>query len=215
MKRVPAARRLVVLLGAAIAVTAAAQPSSASRSRACGTVGGDGLYLVGCFLIVLGVFNGLRGPSAPEGRRRGPPADGRYPRLRNLLGRYPRRERGRARRRQSNNLAAARGRDRDDRRRRRGGSSHDALAGHGGGAAIGINRSICSTSERASRGLRRRATVPAHASRQLDAQLSELDCARVALHTSRRCAGCRTFDAECRWITASCGRRRWHRCPGP
>ena len=38
-------------------------------------------------------------------------------------------------------------------------------------------------------------------SRQLDAQLSELDRRTVALHTAR-CAGCRAFDAECRWITA-------------
>lgn len=34
---------------------------SAARSAA------TGLYLVGCFLVVLGVFNGLRGPVRPKG----------------------------------------------------------------------------------------------------------------------------------------------------
>jgi hypothetical protein len=64
----PAARRLVALVGAAILVTAGvsalvglALGGPAARSAA------TGLYLVGCFLIVLGVFNGLRGPVRPKG----------------------------------------------------------------------------------------------------------------------------------------------------
>jgi uncharacterized membrane protein HdeD (DUF308 family) len=64
----PAARRLVVLLGAAIlvvggvsALVGLALGGPAMRSAA------TGLYIVGCFLIVLGVFNGLRGPVRPKG----------------------------------------------------------------------------------------------------------------------------------------------------
>jgi hypothetical protein len=63
----PAARRLVVLLGAAIlvvggvsALVGLALGGPAMRSAA------TGLYIVGCFLIVLGVFNGLRGPVRPK-----------------------------------------------------------------------------------------------------------------------------------------------------
>ena len=64
----PAARRFVVLSGAAIlvvggggAVLGLALGAPASRSAA------TGLYVVGCFLLVLGVFNGLRGPVRPKG----------------------------------------------------------------------------------------------------------------------------------------------------
>jgi hypothetical protein len=64
-----AGRRLVVLLGAAILLTAglsaaigAALGSGATRSAA------TGLYLVGSFLILLGVFAGLRGPVRPRGK---------------------------------------------------------------------------------------------------------------------------------------------------
>ena len=64
----PAARRFLLLSGAAILVVAGgsallglAFEASAARSAA------TGLYLVGCFLIVLGVFNGLRGPVRPKG----------------------------------------------------------------------------------------------------------------------------------------------------
>ena len=64
----PAARRFVVLSGAAIlvvgvggAVLGLAFGAPASRSAA------TGLYIVGCFLLVLGVFNGLRGPVRPKG----------------------------------------------------------------------------------------------------------------------------------------------------
>jgi uncharacterized membrane protein HdeD (DUF308 family) len=64
----PAARRFIVLSGAAIlvvggvaALVGLALGAAAARSAA------TGLYLVGCFLIVLGVFNGLRGPVRPKG----------------------------------------------------------------------------------------------------------------------------------------------------
>ena len=63
-----AGRRLVLLLGSAIVVTGgvsaaigAVLGSGAARSAA------TGLYLVGCLLIVLGVFAGLRGPLRPQG----------------------------------------------------------------------------------------------------------------------------------------------------
>jgi uncharacterized membrane protein HdeD (DUF308 family) len=63
-----AARRIVLLFGTATigiaAVSAAiglALGSSATRSAA------TGLYLVGCFLVVLGVFAGVRGPLRPAG----------------------------------------------------------------------------------------------------------------------------------------------------
>lgn len=62
-----AGRRLVVLVGGAVAVTAvvsaaigAAFGSSPARSAA------TGLYLIGCFLIVIGVLSGLRGPVRPR-----------------------------------------------------------------------------------------------------------------------------------------------------
>ena len=61
-----AARRITVLFGGAILVVAGvssliglALGSSVSRSAA------TGLYLVGCFLVVLGVFAGIRGPLRP------------------------------------------------------------------------------------------------------------------------------------------------------
>lgn len=63
-----AARRIVLLFGSAIVLIAAlsaaiglALGSSATRSAA------TGLYLVGCFLLVLGVFAGVRGPLRPSG----------------------------------------------------------------------------------------------------------------------------------------------------
>jgi hypothetical protein len=63
-----AARRIVLLFGASIVVIAVvsaliglALGGSASRSAA------TGLYLVGCFLLVLGVFAGVRGPLRPAG----------------------------------------------------------------------------------------------------------------------------------------------------
>jgi uncharacterized membrane protein HdeD (DUF308 family) len=64
----PAARRFAVLLAAALvavgglsALAGLALGGTALRSAA------TGLYVVGCFLIVLGVFNGLRGPVRPRG----------------------------------------------------------------------------------------------------------------------------------------------------
>jgi len=63
-----AARRVALLFGLAIVVIAAvsaliglALGASVTRSAA------TGLYLVGCFLIVLGVFAGVRGPLRPAG----------------------------------------------------------------------------------------------------------------------------------------------------
>lgn len=63
-----ATRRIVLLFGLATVVIGGvsaliglALGSSATRSAA------TGLYLVGCFLIVLGVFAGVRGPLRPAG----------------------------------------------------------------------------------------------------------------------------------------------------
>lgn len=63
-----AARRIVLLFGIATIGVAAvsgaiglALGSSAARSAS------TGLYLVGCFLVVLGVFAGVRGPLRPAG----------------------------------------------------------------------------------------------------------------------------------------------------
>jgi hypothetical protein len=63
-----AARRIVVLFGSAVVVIGLvsgliglALGSSLWRSAA------TGLYLVGCFLVVLGVFAGVRGPLRPAG----------------------------------------------------------------------------------------------------------------------------------------------------
>jgi len=63
-----AARRIVLLFGIATVAVAAvsaliglALGSSAPRAAA------TGLYLVGCFLVVLGVFAGVRGPLRPAG----------------------------------------------------------------------------------------------------------------------------------------------------
>lgn len=65
----PAARRFVVLSGGALLVVAGASAllglavgAPAARSAA------TGLYIVGSFLLVLGVFNGIRGPVRPKGR---------------------------------------------------------------------------------------------------------------------------------------------------
>ena len=63
-----AARRIALLFGLAILAIAAvsaliglALGASVARSAA------TGLYVVGCFLIVLGVFAGVRGPLRPAG----------------------------------------------------------------------------------------------------------------------------------------------------
>jgi hypothetical protein len=63
-----AARRIVVLFGSAVVVIGLVSGviglvvgSSVWRGAA------TGLYLVGCFLVVLGVFAGVRGPLRPAG----------------------------------------------------------------------------------------------------------------------------------------------------
>ena len=63
-----AARRIVVLFGSAVLVIGLvsgliglALGSPLERGAA------TGLYLVGCFLVVLGVFAGVRGPLRPSG----------------------------------------------------------------------------------------------------------------------------------------------------
>ena len=63
-----AARRIVVLFGTAVVAVGLVSGAiglafGSSVSRAAAT----GLYLVGCFLIVLGVFAGIRGPLRPAG----------------------------------------------------------------------------------------------------------------------------------------------------
>ena len=63
-----AARRIVLLFGLATIVIAAVSAAiglalGSSAARAAAT----GLYLVGCFLVVLGVFAGVRGPLRPAG----------------------------------------------------------------------------------------------------------------------------------------------------
>lgn len=63
-----AARRIVVLFGSAVVVIALV---SGLIGLAFGSPfwrgATTGLYLVGCFLIVLGVFAGVRGPLRPSG----------------------------------------------------------------------------------------------------------------------------------------------------
>ena len=63
-----AARRIVVLFGSAVVVIGLVSgliglALGSSLWRGATT----GLYLVGCFLIVLGVFAGVRGPLRPSG----------------------------------------------------------------------------------------------------------------------------------------------------
>jgi len=63
-----AARRIALLFGIAtigIAVVSAAIALAFGSGAARGA--STGLYLVGCFLIVLGVFAGVRGPLRPAG----------------------------------------------------------------------------------------------------------------------------------------------------
>ena len=64
-----AARRLVVILAVVLGVTACMSAlfgllAGSSLSRSVST----GLYLVGCFLIVLGFFSGVRGPVRPRAK---------------------------------------------------------------------------------------------------------------------------------------------------
>jgi hypothetical protein len=67
-----AARRLAVLLAAVTGITVGFSllvglAFGGSLARAIAT----GLYLVGCFLLVLGVFAGVRGPLRPRGEDEG------------------------------------------------------------------------------------------------------------------------------------------------
>jgi hypothetical protein len=64
----PAIRRFAVLVAAAVVLVAGVSALAgivlgASSLRSAAT----GLYVVGSFLLVLGVFNGLRGPVRPRG----------------------------------------------------------------------------------------------------------------------------------------------------
>jgi hypothetical protein len=63
-----AARRIAVLLAVVLGITASAAAligllTGTSLSRSVSV----GFYIVGCFLIVLGFFSGLRGPVRPRG----------------------------------------------------------------------------------------------------------------------------------------------------
>ena len=64
-----AARRIVILLVVALGITGVASAglglllgASVTRSLSAG------YYLVGCFLIVIGFFSGVRGPVRPRGK---------------------------------------------------------------------------------------------------------------------------------------------------
>ena len=70
-----AARRIATLVAVVLGITALASAlvgllAGASLSRAVST----GLYIVGCFLIVLGFFSGVRGPVRPRGKEEDAPA---------------------------------------------------------------------------------------------------------------------------------------------
>jgi hypothetical protein len=63
-----AARRLAFLTGGAVAVTAVLGGAIGAALEGAFTRGASvGLYLVGCFLLVLGVFAGVRGPLRAKG----------------------------------------------------------------------------------------------------------------------------------------------------
>jgi hypothetical protein len=64
-----AARRLAILLGVFMGVTALVSAlvglaAGSSLARSVST----GLYIVGCFLVVLGFFSGIRGPVRPRAK---------------------------------------------------------------------------------------------------------------------------------------------------
>jgi hypothetical protein len=64
-----AARRIATLVAVVLGATACASAlvgllAGASLSRAVSA----GFYVVGCFLVVLGFFSGVRGPVRPKGR---------------------------------------------------------------------------------------------------------------------------------------------------
>ncbi|HEX6724896.1 MAG TPA: hypothetical protein VF073_06595 [Gaiella sp.] len=63
-----AARRIVLLFGlATIAIAAVSALIGLAFGAPATRSASTGLYLVGCFLIVLGVFAGVRGPLRPSG----------------------------------------------------------------------------------------------------------------------------------------------------
>ena len=63
-----AARRIVLLFGlATIAIAAVSALIGIALGGPATRSASTGLYLVGCFLIVLGVFAGVRGPLRPAG----------------------------------------------------------------------------------------------------------------------------------------------------
>ena len=63
-----AARRIVLLFGlATIAIAAVSALIGLAFGGPATRSASTGLYLVGCFLIVLGVFAGVRGPLRPAG----------------------------------------------------------------------------------------------------------------------------------------------------
>ena len=63
-----AARRIVLLFGlATIAIAAVSALIGLALGGPATRSASTGLYLVGCFLIVLGVFAGVRGPLRPAG----------------------------------------------------------------------------------------------------------------------------------------------------
>jgi hypothetical protein len=64
-----AGRRFVLLVGGAVVVTSGVSVATGAALGAGATLSAStGLYLVGSFLIVLGVLAGLRGPVRPRGR---------------------------------------------------------------------------------------------------------------------------------------------------
>lgn len=64
-----ALRRIILLFGiATVAVAAASALIGLALGDSARRAAATGLYLVGCFLVVLGVFAGVRGPLRPAGR---------------------------------------------------------------------------------------------------------------------------------------------------
>jgi len=63
-----AARRFAVLLAVVAGVTAGISVLAAlAVDASAGAVVPRGLYVVGCFLLLVGVFSGIRGPVRPKG----------------------------------------------------------------------------------------------------------------------------------------------------
>lgn len=63
-----AARRIVLLFGVAtIGIAAVSAAIGLALGSSAASSAATGLYLAGCFLVVLGVFAGVRGPLRPAG----------------------------------------------------------------------------------------------------------------------------------------------------